>query len=235
MIRLCFSPVKEDVLALVIVVHPLVLKFHLNHCQKQQNRKQNPAICGSRTHFIVTEAALINAFNHHHCRAKRATIGGHDHNLRKQLEGVNQADNQDKEKRRSQQWQCNSNINTIISNDIQKVWNIVLAVDKYNSWRSDLSKTEIINDKQFIEYTKNGYATTFTVTVVEPYKRWEFDMDNSNMKGHWIGIFTDKGNETQIDFTENVIPKKWFMKPFVKTYLKKQQKQFVLDLKKALE
>lgn len=85
------------------------------------------------------------------------------------------------------------------------------------------------------EYTKNGYATTFTVTVAEPYKRWEFDMENSNMKGHWIGVFIDKGNETQIDFTENVIPKKWFMKPFVKTYLKKQQKQFVLDLKKALE
>ena len=87
-----------------------------------------------------------------------------------------------------------------------------------------MSKTEIINDKQFIEYTKNGYATTFTVTVAEPYKRWEFDMENSNMKGHWIGVFIDKGNETQIDFTENVIPKKWFMKPFVKTYLKKQQK-----------
>ena len=52
-----------------------------------------------------------------------------------------------------------SNINTIINNDIQKVWNIVLAVDKYNLWRSDLSKTEIINDKQFIEYTKNGYNT----------------------------------------------------------------------------
>lgn len=60
---------------------------------------------------------------------------------------------------------------------------------------------------------KNGYATTFTVTVAEPYKRWEFDMENSNMKGHWIGVFIDKGNETQIDFTENVIPKKWFMKP----------------------
>ena len=47
-----------------------------------------------------------------------------------------------------------SNINTIINNDIQKVWNIVLAVDKYNSWRSDLSNIEIINDKQFIEFTK---------------------------------------------------------------------------------
>ena len=130
---------------------------------------------------------------------------------------------------------ANSNINAIIRDDIHKVWDVVLAVDKYNTWRSDLSKTEIINDKQFIEYTKDGYDTTFTVTVVEPYKRWEFDMENSNMKGHWTGIFIAKGNETQIDFTENVIPQKWFMKPFVKTFLKKQQKQFILDLKKALE
>lgn len=128
-----------------------------------------------------------------------------------------------------------SNIREIISSDIHKVWEAVLAVDKYSTWRSDLSKTEIINEKQFIEYAKNEYATTFTVTVVKPYKRWEFDMENSNMKGHWVGIFTSRGTDTEIDFTENVIPKKWFMKPFVKSYLKKQQTQFVLDLKKVLE
>ena len=128
-----------------------------------------------------------------------------------------------------------SNIKEIISSDIHKVWEAVLAVDKYSTWRSDLSKTEIINEKQFIEYAKNEYATTFTVTVVKPYKRWEFDMENSNMKGHWVGIFTSRGTDTEIDFTENVIPKKWFMKPFVKSYLKKQQTQFVLDLKKVLE
>lgn len=52
------------------------------------------------------------------------------------------------------------------------------------------------------------------------------------MTGRWIGIFTAKGNETQIDFTKNVTPKKCFMKPFVKLYLKKQQTQFVLNLKK---
>ena len=128
-----------------------------------------------------------------------------------------------------------SDISAIINDDIYKVWNVVFAVDKYSEWRSDLSKTEIINEKQFIEYTKDGYATTFSTTAVELYKRWEFDMENSNMTGHWIGVFTAKGNETQIDFTENVIPKKWFMKPFVKTYLKKQQEQFILDLKKALK
>ena len=57
-----------------------------------------------------------------------------------------------------------SNINTIINDDIHKVWDIVFAVDKYSEWRSDLSKTEIINDKQFIEYTKDGYATIFSIT-----------------------------------------------------------------------
>ncbi len=104
-----------------------------------------------------------------------------------------------------------SNINAIINKDIHKVWDIVFAVEKYSEWRSDLSKTEIINEKQFIEYTKDGYATTFSITTIEPYKRWEFDMENSNMSGHWIGVFTAKGNETQIDFTENVTPKKWFI------------------------
>lgn len=128
-----------------------------------------------------------------------------------------------------------SNIKVIIDSDIHMVWEAVLAVENYSEWRSDLSKTEAINEKQFIEYTKKGYATTFTITALEPYKRWEFDMENANMNGHWVGIFTSVENGTQIEFTEDVIPKKWFMKPFVKFYLKKQQTQFVLDLKKALD
>ena len=128
-----------------------------------------------------------------------------------------------------------SNLSAIINDDVHKVWDIVFSVDKYDLWRSDLSKTEVINEKQFVEYTKDGYATTFFTTAVEPYKRWEFDMENSNMTGHWIGVFTARGNKTQIDFTEHVTPKKWFMKPFVKFYLMKQQEQFVQDLKKALK
>lgn len=126
-----------------------------------------------------------------------------------------------------------SNIKTIIQSDIHKVWEVVLAVENY-AWRSDLSKTEVVDDKQFIEYTNGGYPTTFTVTLVEPYKRWEFDMENTNMKGHWVGVFTSKDNETEIEFTEYVTAKKFFMKPFVKSFLKKQQVQFVTDLKKSI-
>ena len=127
-----------------------------------------------------------------------------------------------------------SNIKALISGELQKVWELVLDIENYAAWRSDLSKTEVISDKQFIEYTKDGYTTTFTVTCVEPYRRWEFDMENSNMTGHWTGVFTDKGDETEIDFTERVEAKKWLLKPFVKLYLRKQQAQFVVDIRKAL-
>lgn len=84
------------------------------------------------------------------------------------------------------------------------------------------------------DYKKRDYPTTFTVTLVEPYKRWEFDMENSNMKGHWLGVFTQKGEETEIDFTENVTAKRIIMKPLVKSYLRKQQAQFVFDLQRAI-
>lgn len=127
-----------------------------------------------------------------------------------------------------------SNIKASFKSDIQKTWKTVTSLEEH-FWRSDLSKIEIINDKQFIEYTKQGYATTFTITATEPYKRWEFDMENENIKGHWSGIFTANGEQTEIDFTEDVITKKIFMKPFVKSYLKKQQTQYISDLKKALE
>ena len=125
-----------------------------------------------------------------------------------------------------------SNIKALIPSELRQVWGFVLDIENYAAWRSDLSKTEVISDKQFIEYTKDGYPTTFTVTLVEPYRRWEFDMENSNMKGHWIGIFTAKADETEIDFTECVEVKKLLMKPFVKSYLKKQQIQFVADIMK---
>lgn len=126
-----------------------------------------------------------------------------------------------------------SKIQAVFHSDIENVWNIVTSLENYK-WRSDLSRIEIINEKQFIEYTKDGYATTFTITAQEPCKRWEFDMENSNMKGHWTGIFSEAEGQTIIDFTEDVTAKKLIMKPFVKAYLKKQQEQYISDLRKAL-
>ncbi|WP_425539866.1 SRPBCC family protein [Microaceticoccus formicicus] len=126
-----------------------------------------------------------------------------------------------------------SNIEAILPYDIKKVWDIVTSFDDY-SWRSDLSRIEVLDENSFVEYTKTGYKTIFTITLMETYQRWEFDMENENISGSWVGIFTQKGNETVIDFTENVTAKKVFMKPFLAMYLKKQQKSYIKDLEKAL-
>ena len=82
-----------------------------------------------------------------------------------------------------------SNIKAILQYDIHKVWEVTTTVEQY-TWRSDLGRTEVLNEKQFVEYTKEGFTTTFTITATEPYKRWEFDMENENMTGHWTGICT---------------------------------------------
>ena len=132
------------------------------------------------------------------------------------------------------------NIKAIIQCDIQKVWETVLAVEHYQTWRSDVSKTELIDEKQFVEHTKNGYSTAFKVTLVKPYRRWELDVENIHTKGHWTIVFVPRDSETEIDFTACVTAEMLSMRPvgksvFEQTYLKKAQTQFVTDLKKFLQ
>lgn len=105
------------------------------------------------------------------------------------------------------------------------------------SWRSDVEKIEIISDMQFVEITKSGYKTTFTETRQEPFCLWEFDVENDNMKGqgHWVGVFSSNEKNATIDFTEHIEPKKWFMIPFVKIYLKYRQAKYVRDLRNMLK
>ncbi|MCH5267201.1 MAG: polyketide cyclase [Lachnospiraceae bacterium] len=128
-----------------------------------------------------------------------------------------------------------SNIQAEFQCDIETIWDKVTSLTDY-SWRSDISKIVVTKPgEQFEEHTEDGFVTTFTITAFEKYKRYEFDMDNKNMSGHWTGIFSVHGNTVEIDFTEDVTVKKFFMKPFVKLYLKKQQLQYILELRDAVE
>lgn len=126
-----------------------------------------------------------------------------------------------------------SSIKAVLACDVQKVWETVTSREDY-AWRSDLSRIESVNEREFIEYTVDGVATRFRTTAIEPCKRWEFDMENSRMRGHWAGIFTAREGHTEIVFTETVTAKKLLLRPFVRAYLKKQQACYVSDLKKAL-
>ena len=119
--------------------------------------------------------------------------------------------------------------------EVEKVWKMVTSLDNY-SWRSDLDKIVVTEpEKKFEEYTKDGYVTKFKIAAFDKCKRYEFNMENSNMQGHWTGIFSYRDGTTVVKFTENVTAKKLIMKPFIGSYLKKQQSKYIQDLKNALE
>ncbi len=119
--------------------------------------------------------------------------------------------------------------------EVEKIWEIVTSLEQY-SWRSDLDKIVVtVPEKEFEEHTKDGYVTRFKITVFDKYTRYEFDMENENMQGHWTGKFSYKDGITLIEFTENVTAKKLIMKPFAGTYLKKQQAKYIGDLRNALK
>lgn len=117
---------------------------------------------------------------------------------------------------------------------VERVWAVVTSLQN-TAWRSDLSRVEVLSDTEFVEYTKDGYPTHFTVTARETCKRWAFDMDNSNMHGHWCGLFREKDGGTEVEFTEEVTAKKFFMRGVVRPYLKSQQALYIADLHKALQ
>lgn len=66
-------------------------------------------------------------------------------------------------------------------------------------------------------------------------KEYKFDIENSNIKGKWIGIFKklDNGN-ILLDFTEEIETNNFIMKILAKQYLKSQQKRYMNDLEKEL-
>lgn len=126
-----------------------------------------------------------------------------------------------------------SSLRAILDCDVQRVWDTVTDLEHYQ-WRSDITGIEAVSDGQFREYTKDGFATDFTITAWEPCRRWAFDLENPNLKGRWVGTFTAQGDRTELEFTEEVIPKRSLPRPLVKIFLKRQQRRYLADLKKAL-
>ncbi|MBS5682492.1 MAG: polyketide cyclase [Clostridia bacterium] len=127
-----------------------------------------------------------------------------------------------------------SNIKKQFSCDKNKLWDIITDNSNYK-WRTDLLKIEIKDETHFIEYTTNNFPTYFTITAKEKLKEYKFDLENTNLKGKWIGIFKELPNgNIELDFTEEIEVKNFIMKLLAKPYLKSQQKKYMKDLEKEL-
>lgn len=117
---------------------------------------------------------------------------------------------------------------------VELVWHTATDLT-HTAWRSDLTCVEVLNETHFVEHTKSGYATEFTVTACEPPRFWAFTMENDNMFGSWEGIFEAAEGGTRLTCTETVTAKRWWMRPFVPGYLKRQQKLYLDNLRRELQ
>lgn len=125
-------------------------------------------------------------------------------------------------------------VQAVLPCDREKVWEI-LTDNAHTAWRSDLSKVDRSPDGlKFVEYTKKGFPTFFTITVKRPPVRYEFDIQNRNLRGHWTGTLEQTARGTLLSMTEEVSVKNPVMNLFVTVYLKKQQAQYLADLQRAL-
>lgn len=116
---------------------------------------------------------------------------------------------------------------------IEEVWNKITNLHDF-SWRSDLQNVKIIDENNFVEISKNGIETHFEFTDFLKYKCWAFKIENENIVGTWVGKFYSHGNKTTLDFTEDIVSKNFIFKPFIGSYIRKQQRRYFKDLKKEL-
>lgn len=118
--------------------------------------------------------------------------------------------------------------------DIERVWDVVTSLDEWQ-WRSDLENIEKIDDTTFVEHSTDDISTIFKIDEVQTHKRYSFRLSNENIKGHWYGTFKACEQGCEVCFVEELEALNGLAKLMLPMYVKKQQKAYLKDLKRALE
>ena len=127
-----------------------------------------------------------------------------------------------------------AHLQAVLDSGLETVWQVVTDNEHY-AWRSDLSRIEMGADgRTFTEYSKEGVATHFTITVMETCRDYQFDLENANLRGYWRGLFTATEAGTQLELTEELTVKKALLRLVAGSYLRRQQQTYLDDLRREL-
>lgn len=122
---------------------------------------------------------------------------------------------------------------TFFQTDLDILWNIITDNHNY-SWRSDIKEIKIINDRKFVEVCNDGIETEFVIITKDKNKKYEIDFENTNIKGHWVGLFHLTTQGVELDMVEDVEAKKTYIKPFIQSSLKKKREHYLEDIRRAV-
>lgn len=117
---------------------------------------------------------------------------------------------------------------------ISDVWKLVTDVANY-SWRSTISRCDLIDEKHFIEYAKDGTKTQFYISDSEYLRFWACDFQNEKISGHFVADFTLSGNKSIVSLTTRMQAKtSRIFGAFNNIHFMQEQKRFFKDLKRTL-
>lgn len=120
--------------------------------------------------------------------------------------------------------------------DVERIWHLLTDTADY-AWRSDLQKITVQESgNRFTEISKEGIATEFTTAMRIPHQRYVLDLQNKNFTGRFTAILEKNNSRTRIDFIEDLEMKgsSRLKALLCRQYLKKQQKRYIEDMRKAL-
>ncbi len=116
---------------------------------------------------------------------------------------------------------------------VERLWHTVTDLE-HTAWRSDLSRVEVPEKGRFVEYGRGGCPTFFVVTSCRPLRLWAFVMENGNMSGSWEGRFEATEQGCRLICAERVQARRWWMRPLVPLYLRRQHRRYLRDLARVL-
>lgn len=114
-----------------------------------------------------------------------------------------------------------------------KLWNII--TNPYDKFESNLLKTDIIDENNFIEYTRENIITKVEVIEKILHQKYKANIENQSVKGYFIiTLIEESPNKTKIIFEIDVKAKNIFLNIGLKKKIIRGQIDYLRDLAKKL-
>lgn len=119
----------------------------------------------------------------------------------------------------------------VLDDKVANVFKKITDIKNVN-WRSDLNVIKGIDDNNFIEYSKKGYPTFYTVLKSTRNKSYELEFTNNKVEGYIKYFLKKEEDKTNIIVTLDITFVNAKFKMIAKHKLKKEWNKFISDLSK---
>ena len=115
----------------------------------------------------------------------------------------------------------------------ETVWKVLNDREKYPEWQNQLEKIEIVNEKEWVEYTPGG-KILFRLDAAEVPRSMDISYTMVDpFRGSWRGELSGRGDATLLRTTDSTVVNGWLTK--IMMYFFFDLEDFATDWNKRLK